>query len=40
MTIKENLKHTGHNIWQKMLDDYIYHIIIHFIAETNIIIYI
>ena len=42
MTIKENLKHTyskvhtGRNIWQKMLDDYIYHIIIHFIAETNI----
>ena len=40
MTIKENLKHTysnvhtGRNIWQKMLDDYIYHIIMHFIAET------
>ena len=40
MTIKENLKHTyskvhtGRNIWQKMLDDYIYHIIMHFISET------
>jgi hypothetical protein len=40
MTIKENLKHTysnvhtGRNIWRKMLDDYIYHIIMHFIAET------
>lgn len=40
MVIKQNLKHTyskvhtGRNIWQKMLDDYIYHIIMHFIAET------
>jgi hypothetical protein len=40
MIIKQNLKHTysnvhtGRNIWQKMLDDYIYHIIMHFIAET------
>ncbi len=42
MIIKENLKHTysnvhtGMNIWRKMLDDYIYHIIMHFIAETLI----
>ncbi len=42
MIIKKNLKHTyskvhtGRNIWQKMLDDYIYHIIMHFIAETLI----
>ena len=40
MVIKKNLRHTyskvhtGRNIWQKMLDDYIYHIIMHFIAET------
>ena len=40
MTIKENLRHsyskvhTGRNIWQIMLDDYIYHIIMHFISET------
>ena len=42
MIIKQNLKHTyskvhtGRNIWQKMLDDYIYHIIMHFISETLI----
>lgn len=40
LVIKQNLKHTyskvhtGRNIWQKMLDDYIYHIIMHFISET------
>jgi hypothetical protein len=39
MVIKHNLRHTyskvhtGLNIWQIMLDDYIYHIIMHFIAE-------
>ena len=40
MIIKENLKHTfskvhtGQNIWKKILDDNIYHIIMHFISET------
>ena len=40
LIIKKNLKHTyskvhtGFNIWQQMLDDYIYHIIMHFISET------
>ena len=40
MIVKKNLKHTyskvhtGRNIWQQMLDDYIYHIIMHFIAES------
>jgi len=43
MIIKKNLRHTyskvhtGRNIWQMMLDDYIYHIIMHYIAETLII---
>ena len=42
MIIKPNLKHTysdvhiGENIWHKMLDDYIYHIIMHFIGESLI----
>ena len=40
MVIKKSLRHTyskvhtGLNIWQIMLDDYIYHIIMHFISET------
>ena len=40
MIIKENLKHafskvhTCQNIWKKILDDNIYHIIMHFISET------
>lgn len=40
MVIKKSLRHTyskvhtGLNIWQIMLDDYIYDIIMHFISET------
>jgi uncharacterized protein YutE (UPF0331/DUF86 family) len=42
MIIKKNLKHTyskvhtGFNIWQQMLDEYIYHIIMHYMSETLI----
>jgi hypothetical protein len=40
MIIKSNLRHnyskvhTGFNIWQKILDENIYHIIMHFISES------
>ena len=42
MIIKENLKHTfskihtGQNIWKKILDYYIYHIIMNSISEIMI----
>jgi hypothetical protein len=43
MIIKKNLRHsysnvhTGSNVWQKLLDDYIYDVIMKFISETLLI---